>query len=116
MNNEPISVYGDGTQARSFCYVSDTIQGLVTAIEADFHEPINIGNPDLVSVFDLAQEILTLIPQSRSKVIFASKPDYDPRVLKPDLLRAKQLLGWAPKVSRREGLTNLIEYFRQTAN
>jgi dTDP-glucose 4,6-dehydratase len=113
LNDEPITVYGDGTQERSLCYVTDTLAGLLAAIEADFHEPINIGNPDLVSIVQLGREILELIPQSKSKIAFGDKPDYDPRVLKPDLIRAKQVLGWKPTVSRKEGLKNLIEDFRK---
>src|SRR3954454_777333 len=84
LTNEPITVYGDGTQARSLCYVSDTLAGLRAAMDEDFHEPINIGNPDLVSIVELAREVLDLLPQSRSKIAFATKPDYDPRILKPD--------------------------------
>jgi len=112
LSDEPITVYGDGTQARSLCYVSDTLAGLRSAMEEDFHEPINIGNPDLVSIVQLAREILDLIPQSKSKIAFATKPDYDPRILKPDLMRARQVLNWKPLVSRAEGLSNLIADFR----
>ena len=113
LTNEPITVYGDGTQARSLCYVSDTLAGLRLAMDADFHEPINVGNPDLVTIVQLAREILELIPESKSKIAFATKPDYDPRVLKPDLMRARQVLGWKPTISRKEGLSNLIEDFRK---
>jgi dTDP-glucose 4,6-dehydratase len=113
LTNQAITVYGDGTQARSLCYVSDTLAGLRAAMDEDFHEPINIGNPDLVSIVELAREILDLIPQSRSKIAFATKPDYDPRILKPDLIRARQVLAWKPLVSRKEGLRNLIEDFRK---
>jgi dTDP-glucose 4,6-dehydratase len=112
LNDEPITVYGDGTQARSLCYVSDTLSGLRSAMEEDFHEPINIGNPDLVSIVQLAREILDLIPESKSKIAFATKPDYDPRILKPDLVRARQVLNWKPLVPRAEGLANLIADFR----
>lgn len=113
LTNEPITVYGDGTQARSLCYVSDTLAGLRAAMDEDFHEPINIGNPDLVAIVELAREVLDLLPQSRSKIAFATKPDYDPRILKPDLMRARQVLGWKPLVSRKDGLRNLIEDFRK---
>jgi dTDP-glucose 4,6-dehydratase len=113
LSDEPITVYGDGTQARSLCYVSDTLSGLLAAMEADFHEPINIGNPDQVTIVQLAREILELIPQSKSRIAFATRPDYDPRVLKPDLMRAKTILGWSPRISRREGLANMIESVRQ---
>ena len=82
-------------------------------MESDFHEPINVGNPDLVTIVQLAREILELIPESKSKIAFATRPDYDPRVLKPDLMRARQVLGWKPAVSRKEGLASLIEDFRK---
>jgi len=112
LTHQPITVYGDGTQARSLCYVSDTLSGLRLAMDSDFHEPINVGNPDLVTIVQLAREILELIPDSKSKIAFATKPDYDPRILKPDLMRARQVLGWKPTISRKEGLSNLIEDFR----
>jgi dTDP-glucose 4,6-dehydratase len=109
---EPLTVFGDGTQARSFNYVSDTVAGLAAAMEADFYEPINIGNADVVSVVQVAREIIELVPGSKSKVSFEPRLDYDPRVLRPDLMRAKQVLGWSPKVARRDGLAKLVEDFR----
>jgi dTDP-glucose 4,6-dehydratase len=112
LSNEPVSVFGDGTQTRSLCFVSDMISGIVLAMESDFHQPINLGNPDQVSVIQLAREILTLIPRSRSKIVFMPSPDYDPRDRRPDITRAKQILGWAPKVPRKKGLATLIDYFQ----
>jgi dTDP-glucose 4,6-dehydratase len=88
------------------------IGGIVLAMESDFHQPINLGNPDQVSVIQLAREILTLIPRSRSKIVFMPSPDYDPRDRRPDITRAKQILGWSPKVPRKKGLATLIEYFQ----
>jgi nucleoside-diphosphate-sugar epimerase len=82
-------------------------------MEGDFLEPVNVGNPDLVAIAQLAREVLAMIPQSTSKLTFAPRPDYDPRALRPDLMRARQLFGWTPKVSRAEGLSKLIEDFRQ---
>jgi dTDP-glucose 4,6-dehydratase len=112
LNNEPITVFGDGTQSRSLCYISDMVRGLELAMECDFHEPINLGNPEAVTVIQLAREILTLLPSSRSKVVFQPSPDYDPRQRRPDITRAKQICGWSPQVSRRDGLKLLIDHFR----
>jgi dTDP-glucose 4,6-dehydratase len=113
LKSEPITVFGDGTQARSLCYVSDMVSGLALAMEGDFHEPINLGNPDPVTIIQLAREILQLVPGTTSKVAFMPSPDYDPRVRKPDITRARQILGWSPKVSRRDGLTLLIQHYQQ---
>jgi dTDP-glucose 4,6-dehydratase len=113
LSNEPMTVYGDGTQARCFCYVSDMIMGLIKTMEGDFHEPINLGNPEEVGIVELAKEVLQLVPESRSKVVFQPAPVYDPRVRRPDISRAKQILGWAPKVARLEGLGKTVQYYRE---
>lgn len=112
LSNEPITVYGDGAQMRSICYVTDLVEGMMRAMEADFHEPINLGNPEDVSILNLAREILTLVPESRSTISYAQGEAYDPRLRKPEIARAKQLLGWTPKVSRREGLGKVVGYFK----
>ena len=112
LRNEPLTVAGDGTQTRSFCYVSDTIGGLTAAMECDFHEPINIGNPTETTILDLARTIIDLVPGTRSKVQFEPRSDYDPLSRCPDINRAKQLLGWTPQVSLREGLAKVVEYHR----
>ena len=109
---EPLTVYGDGTQTRSICYVSDIVRGLRGVMECDFHGPINLGNPEEVTIVQLAREVISLVPGSASKVAFAPAPHYDPRVRKPDILRAKQILGWTPSVSRGEGLAKVVEYVR----
>jgi len=111
LSNEPITVYGDGTQTRSPCFVSDMVRGIVAAMEADFHEPINLGNPEEVSIVQLAREVLSLVPNTRSRISFEQSLAYDPRVRRPDISRAKQILGWSPKVALREGLSRFIEYF-----
>jgi dTDP-glucose 4,6-dehydratase len=113
LNNQPITVFGDGTQARSLCYVSDMVRGLEMAMECDFHEPINLGNPDSVTVVQLAKEILELLPNSTSKISFMPSPAYDPRNRRPDISRARQIVGWSPQVSRKDGLRLLIEHFQK---
>src|SRR4051812_12929412 len=85
LGDQPITVFGDGTQTRTMCHVSDTVRGLTLAMEADFHEPINIGNPDEVSIVQLARNVLELVPTSKSKIVFARGPDYDPRTRRPDI-------------------------------
>lgn len=112
LGNEPIVIYGDGTQARSFCYVSDIVRGIALAMEADFHEPINLGNPEEVSILQLARHILELMPGTRSRIAFESGPAYDPRVRRPDISRARQILAWSPQIALVEGLGRVIDYFR----
>jgi dTDP-glucose 4,6-dehydratase len=111
LNNEPLTVFGDGKQTRSLCYVSDLVRGINLAMESDFCEPINLGNPDEVSILQIAQDILALIPQSRSKITFHPMPPDDPRIRKPDITRARQILGWSPTVPRREGLQKMIDFY-----
>ncbi len=113
LHNEPITVYGDGKQTRSLCYVSDLVRGINLTMESDFHEPINLGNPGELTILDIAKEILHLIPQSTSKIIHEPMPPDDPKVRCPDITRAKQILGWQPVVSRSEGLGKMIEFYRE---
>jgi dTDP-glucose 4,6-dehydratase len=112
LRGEPLTVYGDGSQTRSFCYVSDLIEGIVRLLATDFHEPVNLGNPGEVSILDFAKEILELTG-SKSTVTFKPLPQDDPRVRRPDIGRARALLGWEPKVSRTDGLRRTVEHFRQ---
>jgi len=115
LRGENITVYGDGSQTRSFCYVSDLIEGIYRLLMSDEHLPVNIGNPDEVSILDFAREIVALTG-SRSKVICVPKPknfEDDPKLRKPDITKARTLLGWEPQVPRREGLTRTLEYFRK---
>jgi len=111
LKNQAITVFGDGTHRRCFCYVSDMVLGLTKAMHADFHEPINLGNPEEVTIVQLARDILSLLPQSSSKIRFDPAPAYDPRVRRPDISRAKQILGWLPKVSRTQGLAKVVEFY-----
>jgi len=112
LRGEPIIIFGDGTQSRCFCYVSDMVQGLIKAMDSDFHEPINLGNPEEVTVVQLARDILKLVGESSSRLTFAAAQAYDPRVRKPDISRAKQILNWSPKVPRIEGLAKVVDFYR----
>jgi len=114
LHNEPLTVFGEGKQTRSLCYVSDLIEGINLTMESDFHEPINLGNPSELSILDIAKEVLALIPESTSKITFHPMPPDDPKIRCPDISRAKQILGWTPKVTRREGLGKMVEFYRET--
>jgi dTDP-glucose 4,6-dehydratase len=111
LRGEPLTVYGQGAQTRSFCYVSDLVEGIYRLLFTDYHEPVNLGNPNEVSILDFAKEILELTG-SKSKIDFKPLPQDDPRVRRPDITRARRLFGWEPKVERREGLRRTLEYFR----
>jgi dTDP-glucose 4,6-dehydratase len=106
--NEPLTVFGDGSQTRSFCYVDDLIRGLVLLAESGEHYPVNIGNPEELSLLDLAQAVIR-VTGSRSEIVFEALPVDDPQVRQPDITRARQLLGWEPEVSLDEGLHRMLE-------
>ena len=110
LRNENITVYGDGSQTRSFCYVDDLVDGLISLFFSENnHDPINLGNPVPTSMLDLAQEILTLT-NSNSKIIFDPLPPDDPKKREPDISKAKKLLNWEPRVSRTEGLKKTVDF------
>jgi len=113
LHNEPMTVFGDGKQTRSLCYVSDLVRGINLTMEGDFVEPINLGNPEELTVLDMAREIRDLIPGTKSQIVHMPMPPDDPKVRCPDITRAKQMLGWSPVVSRREGLGKMIEHYRE---
>ena len=108
----PLTIFGDGSQTRSFCYVSDLIDGIYRLSQSDFHEPVNIGNPREMTIKQFAEEIIR-ITGAKSGIEFKPLPVDDPKVRQPDITRAKQILGWEPKVEFEEGITRTIEYFRQ---
>ncbi|HLL89716.1 MAG TPA: GDP-mannose 4,6-dehydratase, partial [Tepidisphaeraceae bacterium] len=112
LNNEPVTVFGDGMQTRSLCYVSDLVNGINKVMESDFHEPINLGNPDEITILDIAKEVMSLIPGTKSAITHQPMPPDDPKLRRPDITRAKQVLGWQPVVNRREGLKKMIEFYR----
>jgi len=106
--NEPLTVFGDGSQTRSFCYVDDLIRGLVLLVESGEHFPVNIGNPQELSLLELAEAVIS-VTGSKSEIVFEALPVDDPQVRQPDITRARQLLGWEPKVALDEGLRRLLE-------
>jgi dTDP-glucose 4,6-dehydratase len=112
LNNEPLTVFGEGKQTRSLCYVLDLVRGINMVMEGDFFEPINLGNPEECTILQIAKDILALIPESTSQITHHPMPPDDPRVRCPDITRAKQVLGWSPTVSRQEGLKKMIEFYR----
>ncbi len=113
LRGEPITVYGQGEQTRSFCYVTDLVEGIVRLLKTDFSEPVNLGNPCEITVLQLAKEIIALVEGTKSTIIYEDLPQDDPKRRKPDITRAKNLLGWEPVVDRAVGLKSSLEYFRQ---
>ena len=111
LRNQPLTVYGDGSQTRSLCYVDDLITGVVRLLETDFSDPVNLGTADEVTILKLARRIRDLCGSS-SEIIFKPLPEDDPRQRRPDLTRASQVLGWHPETSLDEGLAKTISYFR----
>ena len=112
LRGEPITVYGDGSQTRSFCYVDDLVEGIYRLLLSDEKEPVNIGNTEEVSIEAFAEEIIELVG-SESEITHEELPSDDPQVRKPDITKAREKLGWAPTVSRREGLQKTLDYFRE---
>jgi dTDP-glucose 4,6-dehydratase len=112
LRGEELTVYGDGQQTRSFCYIDDLVEGIVRLLACDCHEPVNLGNPHEVTILDFAREILELSGSS-SRIVFRPLPQDDPRQRRPDITRARTLLGWEPRIGRREGLRRTLEYYRQ---
>ena len=106
--DRPITVFGDGSQTRSFCYVSDLVAGMIALQESGVHEPVNVGNPDEFTLLDLAGTVIE-VTGSRSEVVHEALPVDDPRQRRPDISRAKEILGWSPKVDLRTGLRETIE-------
>jgi dTDP-glucose 4,6-dehydratase len=112
LKNEDVTVFGDGTQTRSFCYVSDLVDGILRLMEAPVNDPVNIGNPHEMTIEQIARLIIEMTG-SKSRLVYKPLPEDDPKVRQPDITRARTLLGWEPKVDLREGLTHTIEYFRK---
>lgn len=112
LNNEDVTVFGDGTQTRSFCYVSDQIDGIYKLLMSNEIEPVNIGNPEEITITKFAEEVIKLT-KSKSKIIHKELPLDDPKVRQPDISKAKRVLGWEPKVLREDGLIKTIDFFKK---
>ncbi len=111
LRGEDLTVFGDGSQTRSFCYVDDLVEGMVRLLKSDYHLPVNIGNPDEISLKDFAEEIIALTG-TKQKIVYKPLPMDDPKQRNPDITRAKALLNWEPQVSRRDGLAKTYDYFK----
>ena len=111
LKGEPLTVYGDGSQTRSFQYVSDLVEGVVRLLATDHHDPVNVGNPAEITIREFAEEVLKLAG-SASRIEYRPLPQDDPKVRQPDITRARKLLGWEPRVGRDEGLRRTMDYFR----
>jgi UDP-glucuronate decarboxylase len=116
LKGEDITIYGDGTQTRSFCYVDDLIEAMIRVMDSpdDFTGPINIGNPQEFTILELAEQVIRLI-NSRSKLVFKPLPTDDPKQRQPDITLAKAILGWSPTIELSEGLERTVRYFREQA-
>ncbi|CAG0907071.1 unnamed protein product, partial [Darwinula stevensoni] len=112
LKGEDITVFGDGSQTRSFCYVGDLVEGIYRLLLSDYHMPVNIGNPNEISLKDFAEEIQLLIGTG-SKIVYHPLPQDDPKQRQPDITRAKEILSWEPKVDRKEGLQITLDYFKK---
>jgi len=115
LRGEPISVFGDGSQTRSFCFVSDLIDGIVRLAESAESDPVNIGNPDEITIKEFAEEVVQLTG-SKSSISYTDLPVDDPKRRRPDIGRAQKILGWKPQVDLREGLKKTLDYFREKVN
>lgn len=110
--DENITIFGDGSQTRSFCYINDLVEGIYRLLLSDYNFPVNLGNPDEITIRQFAEEIIELT-DTNSKLVFEDLPKDDPKQRKPDISKAKELLGWEPKHSRKEGLVKTYEYFKK---
>lgn len=111
LSNVPVTVYGDGSQTRSFCYVEDLVRGLMNALQSDYPHPVNLGNPNEMTILDFANRIIELC-QSQSQVEFKDLPQDDPKIRKPDISLAKEVLNWEPQVDLQTGLERTVEFFK----
>jgi dTDP-glucose 4,6-dehydratase len=108
LQHRPVTVFGDGSQTRSFCYVEDLIRGMIALAESGHHEPVNVGNPDEFTLIELAQAVIELTA-SRSEIVYEALPTDDPKVRRPDISLARDILGWEPQIGLREGLQRTLE-------
>ncbi|MEY3423134.1 MAG: hypothetical protein RIR48_3464 [Bacteroidota bacterium] len=113
IRGEGLTVFGEGQQTRSFCYVDDLVEGIYRLLLSDYHLPVNIGNPSEITIMQFAREIMDLVKNPSAHIIYNPLPVDDPKQRRPDITRAKEILGWEPKVMREEGLLLTLEYFKK---
>jgi dTDP-glucose 4,6-dehydratase len=111
LRHEDVTVFGDGTQTRSFCYVSDLVDGILRLMDSDTHDPVNIGNPQELTIEQIARTIIALVG-STSRIVYRPLPQDDPKQRQPDITRARTILGWEPRISLEEGLAKTVDYFK----
>jgi dTDP-glucose 4,6-dehydratase len=112
LRNEDLTIFGDGRQTRSFCYISDLVDGIIRLMHSEVNDPVNIGNPHEMTIEEIGRTIIRMTG-SKSRIVHRPLPTDDPKVRQPDITRARTLLAWEPKVSLEQGLTQTIEYFRK---
>jgi dTDP-glucose 4,6-dehydratase len=112
LKGEDVTIFGSGKQTRSFCYVTDLVDGILRLAESSENDPVNIGNPQEMTIEDIARTIISMVG-SKSQIVYRPLPEDDPKVRQPDITRARTLLGWEPKVTLEEGLTKTLDYFRK---
>ncbi len=115
LREEPLTVFGDGSQTRSFCYVSDLVDGIFKLLMSNETYPVNIGNPTEITIKQFAEEVI-ILTGTKSKIVYKDLPEDDPKIRQPNIERAKSILGWEPKVDRTEGLRITLEYFKKVVN
>lgn len=115
LTGQDLTVFGDGSQTRSFCYVDDLVEGIYRLLLSDYHLPVNIGNPAEITLKEFAEEIITLTG-TKQKLVYQPLPKDDPKQRKPDITKAQEILGWSPKVDRKDGLRITYEYFKEALN
>jgi len=113
IRGEGLTVFGDGSQTRSFCYVDDLVEGIYKLLLSDYHMPVNIGNPDEITIKDFGEEVLEMVGNPKAKLIYKDLPQDDPKQRKPYIAKAKDILGWEPKFNRHEGMKITYEYFKK---
>lgn len=112
IRGEGLTVFGDGSQTRSFCYVDDLVEGIVRLLMSDYDMPVNIGNPDEVTIKEFGEEVLAMVGNPKAKLVYKALPKDDPKRRRPNITKAKEILGWEPAVSRAEGMQRTYEYFK----
>ena len=116
IRGEGLTIFGDGSQTRSFCFVDDLVEGIYRLLLSDYAQPVNIGNPDEITIGEFAEEVLELVGNPEATLTYHDLPTDDPKIRRPDISKAKEILGWEPKVSRQEGMRRVLEYFREAVD